>query len=103
MVFAYAPFDAWAVAPLSLALTFRQWQKRPDKSFQLGWLFGAGWFGAGISWVHVSIADFGGIPILASVAMMAILCGYLALFPAIALWATNRFTTQAWWPLSLPY
>jgi apolipoprotein N-acyltransferase len=103
MVFAYAPFDAWAVAPLSLALTFRQWQKRPDKSFQLGWLFGAGWFGAGISWVHVSIAEHGGLPLIASLGLMLLLCGYLASFPALTLWLCHKFIKRTAWPLALPF
>jgi apolipoprotein N-acyltransferase len=102
MVFAYAPFEIWIVAPIAMSVLFRQWYLHPDKAFKLGWLFGAGWFGTGISWVHVSIADFGGIPLLASIAMMALLCGYLALFPALALKLTTRFTQSSWWPLSLP-
>lgn len=65
-----------------LTLIFKAESRSP---MWLTWWFAFGWFGAGISWVHVSIADFGGLPILASVAMMALLCGYLALYPVLAM------------------
>lgn len=68
-----------------------------------GWWFGLGWFGAGISWVHVSIAEFGGLPLIASIALMALLCGYLALFPALAFTLTARLFPARLWPLALPF
>ena len=67
-----------------LALSIRQIAKLRHRAFLAGWVFGMGWFGAGISWVHVSIADFGGLPLVGSLAIMALLCGYLSLFPALA-------------------
>ena len=80
----------------------RQLQQRPDHGFKTGWLFGLGWFGAGISWVHVSIADFGGLPLAASIGLMVLLCSYLALYPALAFYLTKRFFKPALWPLALP-
>ena len=38
----------------------------------------------GISWVHVSIDQFGGLPLAGSLGLMALLVGYLALFPLLA-------------------
>lgn len=49
-----------------------------------GFSYGLGWFGFGISWVHVSIDQFGGLPLIASLGLMALLVAYLALFPALA-------------------
>lgn len=49
-----------------------------------GFCYGLGWFGVGISWVHVSIDQFGGLPLIASLGLMALLVAYLALFPALA-------------------
>ena len=62
-----------------------------------------GWFGAGISWVHVSIADFGGLPIILSVGLMLILCSYLALYPAFALWLSQKYFPPRLWPLAMPF
>ncbi|MAA95722.1 MAG: apolipoprotein N-acyltransferase, partial [Rheinheimera sp.] len=59
-----------------------------------GFCYGLGWFGVGISWVHVSIDQFGGLPLIASLGLMALLVSYLALFPALAALLTYRFTGQ---------
>ncbi|TDF42493.1 apolipoprotein N-acyltransferase [Alteromonadaceae bacterium M269] len=65
-------------------------------------MFGLGWFGAGVSWVHVSIADFGGIPLIASVLMMAALAGYLALYPALFSYFSKNYIHTKYWPLAMP-
>ncbi len=63
--------------------------------------FGFAWFGAGISWVHVSIADFGGLPLIGSVGLMVLLCAYLALYPALAMKICQK-TSADNIPLMLP-
>lgn len=103
LTFAYAPFNLWYIAPIALIIAIRQLAMvKRERAFFTGWLFGLGWFGAGVSWVHVSIADFGGLPLAASVGMMFLLCAYLALFPAISFYLTKRFASVAAWPLLLP-
>jgi apolipoprotein N-acyltransferase len=87
----------------ALALAIRQVSKRIKRPFLAGWLFGVGWFGAGISWVHVSIDQFGGLPLIASVGIMLLLCSYLAIFPALAFKLTARFFSVNLWPLALPF
>jgi len=102
MTMAYAPFDVWLAAPLALIVFLRQWPKvASNRVFALGWCFGAGWFGAGISWVHVSIADFGGLPLAGSLGLMALLCGYLALFPALSLYLATKLSPRPLWPVAL--
>lgn len=71
--------------------------------FKSAWCFGFGYFGAGISWVHVSIAEHGGLPLVASLALMMLLCGYLALFPAILFKTMSRLFKPALWPLTMPF
>ncbi|MBU3022560.1 apolipoprotein N-acyltransferase [Aestuariibacter sp. A3R04] len=102
LTFAYAPFSLWPVALIAMAVAIRQ-LRASQRPFLTSWLFGLGWFGAGISWVHVSIADFGGLPIVLSVLLMLILCGYLALYPAFAMWLTKRYFPTRLWPLALPF
>jgi apolipoprotein N-acyltransferase len=34
--------------------------------------------------------------------MITLLCAYLAVFPAIAIWLTNRFFSKQCWPFTLP-
>ena len=82
MTLIYAPFEhgllVFFILPVWFYLILRS--QAPGK---VGFAFGLGWFGAGISWVHVSIADYGGVPLLVSLALMGLLCSYLALFPAL--------------------
>jgi apolipoprotein N-acyltransferase len=39
-------------------------------------------FGTGVSWVYVSLHDYGGMPMLVAAACTAAFCAYLALYPA---------------------
>ena len=103
LTLAFAPFNLWLITIPALALAFRQIIKLKHKPFLAGWLFGAGWFGAGVSWVHVSIADFGGLPLIASIGLMALLCGYLALYPALAIKFTAKYFPTRLWPMALPF
>ncbi|KDC50190.1 apolipoprotein N-acyltransferase [Pseudoalteromonas sp. S3431] len=99
LTFGYAPFEIWPIVFISLAAIIfcinpnNTGKAHAKSAAKYGFIFGLGWFGAGISWVHVSIATFGGMPLIASLSLMALLCSYLALFPALAFWATTRFAT----------
>lgn len=77
-------------------------QKNKHSGFKLGFSFGLGYFGAGISWVHVSIAEFGGLPLIGSLGLMLLLCGYLALYPAIVFLLLKRYVSALYWPIVMP-
>jgi apolipoprotein N-acyltransferase len=98
----YAPFDFWWIGLLGF-IAFFYLLLDTEHKVATAWWFAFGWFGTGISWVHVSIADFGGIPLVFSVLMMALLCGYLALFPALAIYLVSKFGNIRLWPLFLPF
>lgn len=109
---AFAPYDVTALPLLTLAIfSFVLWQcPRPAKAAWFGFVYGLGWFGLGVSWVHVSIATFGGMPLIASLGIMALLVAYLSLFPALAAWlschprlnVTTSFGKHPiYWPLLL--
>ncbi|ASM50554.1 apolipoprotein N-acyltransferase [Pseudoalteromonas espejiana DSM 9414] len=99
LTFGYAPYQIWPIAFFSIAAIIffinpnNTGKAHAKTAAKYGFIFGLGWFGAGISWVHVSIATFGGMPLIASLSLMALLCSYLALFPALAFWATTRFAS----------
>lgn len=100
---AFAPYQ-WYWLPLLtlMVLSVLLSQARsPRVAAWLGFCYGIGWFGLGISWVHVSIATFGGMPLVASLAIMALLVLYLSLFPALASYAAVRLakTHYALFPL----
>ena len=95
LVFAYAPFSQWYITLFVPAIAFYQLQnKSPIKSAYLMAIFAFGWFASGISWVHVSIDQFGGLPLVVSLTLMLMLCVYLALFPALSAYLTGLFSRK---------
>ncbi|QIA62720.1 apolipoprotein N-acyltransferase [Vibrio astriarenae] len=89
---AFAPYGLWPLALVSILLFLILIQSRSAKQAAwLGWLWGIGSFATGISWVHVSIDTFGGMPKIASLFLMALLIGYLAVYPALFAGITNRY------------
>jgi apolipoprotein N-acyltransferase len=90
-VFAFAPFELHPLAFFTCALLVHLWMHAPPRRCAwLGVWFGLGLFGAGVSWVYVSLHQFGGMPApLAGFATVAF-CAFLALFPAAAGWLQAR-------------
>jgi len=103
LTFSYEPFGQWWLSLLILPTWLCLSVKYATKPFLTAWCFGFGFFGAGISWVHVSIATFGGVPLIVSIVMMAILCGYLALFVGIFYSILQRYFAFRLWPLAAPF
>lgn len=86
LVFSYAPFQqAWLVLPVLFGLLLVTRKASPGMAWRIGFYFGLGWFSAGLSWIYVSIDQFGGLPVVASLAVLTVLFLYLSLFPALAL------------------
>lgn len=102
LTFGYAPWSLWFITPIILATFLSLLKQSQVSGQQLGFCFGVGWFGAGISWVHVSIEQFGGLPLVGSLALMALLCAYLALYPALAFGVIKRFIAWPTWWYALP-
>jgi apolipoprotein N-acyltransferase len=93
---AYAPYNYSFIPFITLTLLLLELEGKTVKKAALtGFIYGFGWFGAGISWVHVSIDKFGGLPLIASLAMMALLVAYLCIYPALACAALTRFTPKS--------
>lgn len=95
MVLAFAPAGQYPVAWLSLAVLAQLWMRAtPRACFWSGLAFGLGLFGAGVSWVYVSLSRFGGMPPpLAAFATLGF-CALLALFPAGAGWLQARLPAR---------
>mgnify|MGYP000064513245 FL=1 len=89
---AFAPYQLWPLAIISPAiLLLLIHQQSAKRALWIGYAWGLGQFATGISWVHVSIDNFGGMPKIASVFLMALLVGYLAIYTALFSWSINRF------------
>jgi apolipoprotein N-acyltransferase len=96
-VFGFAPFGLSALPVLTLAGLFALWRRAATPRFAaaLGFVFGVGFFGAGVSWVYVAISTFGQMPAVLAALGTAGFCAYLALFPALAGWVTARLAPPA--------
>jgi len=84
LTLSFPPFDyyplAWvAFVPLMISL----WAKGPKQAFSSGYVFGLTYFFGTLYWIYHSINHFGGVPFLASLAVVILLCLYLGLYPAI--------------------
>ncbi|MCK5360530.1 MAG: apolipoprotein N-acyltransferase, partial [Gammaproteobacteria bacterium] len=67
------------------AILFFFWSEAtPARSAWLGFLFGLGLFGAGASWVYVSIHEFGFMPAPLAAFLVFLFVAVLSIFPAIA-------------------
>jgi apolipoprotein N-acyltransferase len=94
----FAPFHLPGTAILSLAFLYIQLGKEQNQqAFWDGLFFGLGYFGLGVSWVFVSIHEYGHLnSALAALVTLAFLI-YLSLFPALMAfifkkWAIPRLT-----------
>ena len=87
----YAPYDWFVLPVLTLAILVTLWQHAASAraAALIGFTFGLGCFIAGVSWVYVSLHDFGAMPSWLAVALTLLLCAYLALFPALTGWVCH--------------
>ncbi|WP_075477455.1 apolipoprotein N-acyltransferase [Moritella viscosa] len=95
-VFAFAPFDYTISLYVSLfSLLFFIDNKSAKHAAGYGFLWGLGFFVAGLHWISVSILDFGGLPAPVAWLLVLLLCAYLAIYPALCAYLVNRFSTHS--------
>lgn len=82
--FGFAPFHIPGLTLLSLAFFYSSLHACSTKqSFTLGILYGIGYFGFGVSWVIVSIHDYGQLNYFLAGFVTLVFITYLSLFPAL--------------------
>jgi apolipoprotein N-acyltransferase len=88
---AFAPIGFFPIALLSFAWLTHLWAgASPRRAFWTGFLFGLGLFGAGVSWVYVSLSQFGGMPPPLAALATFLFCALLAAFTGGAGWLQAR-------------
>src|SRR5688572_26932064 len=88
---AFAPVGAFPIALLSFAWLAHLWADAgPRRAFGTGFAFGMGLFGAGVSWVYISLSQFGGMPAPLAALGTFLFCALLAAFTGGAGWLQAR-------------
>jgi apolipoprotein N-acyltransferase len=88
----YAPFYVYPLPVVTLAGLFYLWSQAatPRAAATAGFAFGLGFFLFGVSWVYVSLHDFGAMPAPLAALATFLFCAFLALLPAAAGYASAR-------------
>jgi apolipoprotein N-acyltransferase len=87
----FAPFHLPGLAILGIALFFAQIRHQTFKQSMLtGFTFGVSFFGLGISWVYVSIHEYGHLNALLAASITLLLIGYLSLFTTLVAALYNK-------------
>ncbi len=87
-VLGFAPFYLFALPVATLAVLIVLWRRAAGRraAALIGLSFGLGFFLTGVSWVYVSLHDFGALPAPLAGILTLVFCAYLALYPAVTGW-----------------
>ena len=95
-VFAFAPFNLWPLAFVSVAGLLWLSRRATAKAAYLGaFCWAMGFFVVGVSWLNVSIHQFGGASLEVAYLLVVLLAAYLALYPLLFVFLLRRFQVQS--------
>ncbi len=92
-VFGFAPFGIFPIPVFALTVLFTLWHRAgsPRRAAWLGFAFGLGLFGAGISWIYIALHDYGDMPMVLALPATMLFAAFLALFTGLAGYSQARF------------
>lgn len=92
-VLAFAPFKVRLLLPIGLAfLFFHLYRMSPRRGFRAGYAYGLGMMGLGVSWMQVSLAQFGEVnELLAAIYTLGFIA-FVALFFGLSGWLIARLS-----------
>lgn len=87
-ILGFAPFYLYFIPILSLAGLFSLWLATPSsrQALLLGFFFGLGFFGGGVSWVYISLHDFGEMSMPLALLATCLFCLLIAAIQSLAGW-----------------
>ena len=89
-----APFDWWPLGLLSIGGWFWLLNRHPRHAAALGFAFGLGKYGVGVSWVYVSMRLYGGASVPLAVFLVALFVAGLSLFTLLQGWVYSRAASR---------
>ena len=92
--FAFAPFHYSLVAVVSLTIYAYLSYENNRHLFGLGLVFGLGYFGIGVSWVFVSMYNYGNMSLILSAFATLLWVLIMAVFPGFTSFVANKFKTK---------
>ncbi|CAM4467333.1 MAG: Apolipoprotein N-acyltransferase [Legionellaceae bacterium] len=93
--FAFSPIHFYLFALLTPAILFKVWQKSlPKEAFIQGLLFGISFFSIGVSWVFISIHEFGNTSIFIASLLTFFFILVLAFFIGLQGYLYRRYFSQ---------
>ncbi|MDP0589616.1 MAG: apolipoprotein N-acyltransferase [Candidatus Endonucleobacter bathymodioli] len=93
----FSPFDLWLIAMVSIASIFLLIRNECCKRATInGFLFGVGMFGAGTSWVYISIHQFGAASVPLASLLTALFVGGISLLCIVPLFWLYSQLVQRW-------
>jgi apolipoprotein N-acyltransferase len=93
----FAPWNLWWLQLLAQAGLFALALRAPSarSAAALGFAFGMGWFVTGVSWVYISLHEYGQMWAWLAGLATAAFAAVLAVYPGLALWVAHRFVPEA--------
>ncbi|MBR1375886.1 MAG: apolipoprotein N-acyltransferase [Cardiobacteriaceae bacterium] len=92
--FAFAPFQFFPAAFLSLIGLCYLFLHSDKSKFLIGFIFGLCSFGTGVAWVYISLWKYGSAHIVFAITANIALVIYLSLFPALAGFFINKYSAE---------
>ena len=93
---AFAPFNLFWLAPVSLAVLFFLWEEQsPREAAIVGSFYGIGVFTLGTYWLYISLRQLGGAPIPVVILLMSALVLAMSAYTALAGWLATRIRAKS--------
>lgn len=93
---AFAPFNLhYVVFPALGYLFWACLRLSPKRAALRGYLFGLGQFGLGVSWVYVSVHDYGGGGLLGSLFIAGLFVAFWAIFPSMVIYLAAKLASTS--------
>lgn len=96
-VLAFAPFSAFPVSVLALAAFYELVARSKRGGLLIGWSFGLGLMGVGVSWIRISMNEFGEMDTWLANLLTVLFVLVVAAFYGLIGWVVQRLANRRTW------